>query len=123
MNGMRMNQFVAPTSFITSISRRRANIAVRMVFQMRPMATASKTSDMMSVTLRTKPERVDMTSNSSSASATASTPGNVRYWSARLRTKLVSCVSGTTLNCVGIVSGVNKLSVTGSPAKMRCASA
>ena len=33
MNGSRMNQLVAPTSFITSISRRRANIAVRIVFQ------------------------------------------------------------------------------------------
>ena len=79
MNGIRMNQFVAPTSFITSISRRRANIAVRMVFQIRPMATASNTSDMMRVTLRTKLESVEMTSNSSSASATASTPGRVRY--------------------------------------------
>ena len=123
MNGIRMNQFVAPTNFITSISRRRANIAVRMVFQMRPIATASSTSDMMSVTVRTKPESVEMTSNSSSASATASTPGSVRYWSARLRTRLVSSVIGTTLNCVGIVSGVSRLSVTGSPAKMRCASA
>ena len=34
MNGIRMNQSVAPTSFITSISRRRAKIAVRIVFQM-----------------------------------------------------------------------------------------
>ena len=41
-----MNQFVAPTSFMTSISRRRANIAVRMVFQMRPTATTSRTIDM-----------------------------------------------------------------------------
>ena len=34
MNGTRMNQFVAPTSFITSISRRRANIATRIVLRM-----------------------------------------------------------------------------------------
>ena len=33
MNGTRMNQLVAPTSFITSISRRRANIAIRMVLR------------------------------------------------------------------------------------------
>ena len=33
MNGTRMNQFVAPTSFITSISRRRANMAMRIVFR------------------------------------------------------------------------------------------
>jgi hypothetical protein len=34
MNGTRMNQLVAPTSFITSISRRRANMAMRMVLRM-----------------------------------------------------------------------------------------
>ena len=39
MNGTRMNQFVAPTSFITSISRRRANMAVRIVFQINITAT------------------------------------------------------------------------------------
>ncbi|MEZ5251328.1 MAG: hypothetical protein R2713_19550 [Ilumatobacteraceae bacterium] len=38
-----MNQFVAPTSFITSISRRRANIAVRIVFQMSSTAENSST--------------------------------------------------------------------------------
>ena len=32
MNGPRTNQLVAPTSFITSISRRRAKIAKRIVF-------------------------------------------------------------------------------------------
>ena len=37
-----MNQSVAPTSFITSISRRRANIAVRIVFQMRSEAAAMR---------------------------------------------------------------------------------
>ena len=35
MNGPRTNQFVAPTSFITSISRRREKIESRMVFAMR----------------------------------------------------------------------------------------
>jgi hypothetical protein len=45
MNGTRMNQLVAPTSFITSISRRRANIAVRMVLRMSmPAATRSTTA-------------------------------------------------------------------------------
>ena len=40
MKGTRMNQFVAPTSFITSISRRRANIATRIVLTMsRPAAS------------------------------------------------------------------------------------
>ena len=35
MNGPRTNQFVAPTSFITSISRRRAKIESRIVFAIR----------------------------------------------------------------------------------------
>ena len=34
MKGPRTNQFVAPTSFITSISRRRAKIESRIVFAM-----------------------------------------------------------------------------------------
>ena len=44
MNGRRMNQFVAPTSFITSISRRLANIAVRIVFQISSTVAASRAS-------------------------------------------------------------------------------
>ena len=51
MNGTRMNQSVAPTNFITSISVRRENMAVRMVFQMRMTATARRTSDMPIVTI------------------------------------------------------------------------
>ena len=35
MNGPRTNQFVAPTSFITSISRRREKIERRIVFAIR----------------------------------------------------------------------------------------
>ena len=43
MNGPRMNQFVAPTSFITSISRRRAKIERRIVFAIRSVeATTSR---------------------------------------------------------------------------------
>ena len=45
MNGNRMNQLVAPTSFITSISRRRANIAVRIVFQISRTDANSSTPD------------------------------------------------------------------------------
>ena len=44
MNGTRMNQLVAPTSFITSISRRRANIAIRMVLRMSMPAAPSSTA-------------------------------------------------------------------------------
>ena len=122
MKGMRMNQLVAPTNFITSISRRRANIAVLMVFQMRATATPKSTTDITMVTVRTKPDNVEMTWNSSSASETPSTLGRPRYCSAKLRTSAASPVSGTTLNCVGIVSGVSKLSKVGSPVKMTFAS-
>ena len=44
MNGTRMNQFVAPTSFITSISRRRANIATRIVLRMSMSAATSSST-------------------------------------------------------------------------------
>ena len=45
MNGPRTNQFVAPTSFITSISRRRAKIDNRIVFAIRSVdAVTSSTT-------------------------------------------------------------------------------
>ena len=43
MNGTRTNQFDAPTSFMTSISRRRANVASRIVFTIRNSDDASST--------------------------------------------------------------------------------
>ena len=49
MNGMRMNQSVAPTSFITSISRRLANMAVRIVFQISRIAANSRATDRITV--------------------------------------------------------------------------
>ena len=42
MNGPRTNQFVAPTSFITSISRRREKIERRMVFAISSAEAASR---------------------------------------------------------------------------------
>ena len=42
MNGPRTNQFVAPTSFITSISRRRAKIESRIVFAISSVEAASR---------------------------------------------------------------------------------
>ncbi len=43
MNGIRMNQFVAPTSFMTATSRLLAKIARRIVFKMRTVADSSRT--------------------------------------------------------------------------------
>ena len=42
MNGPRTNQFVAPTSFITSISRRREKIESRIVFAISSVAAISR---------------------------------------------------------------------------------
>ena len=42
MNGSRMNQLVAPTSFITETSRRRAKMAMRMVFKMSTAADSKQ---------------------------------------------------------------------------------
>ena len=42
MNGPRTNQFVAPTSFITSISRRREKIERRIVFAISSVEAASR---------------------------------------------------------------------------------
>ena len=50
MNGPRTNQFVAPTSFITSISRRRAKIESRMVFAMSRVEETSRTTNAISTT-------------------------------------------------------------------------
>ena len=45
MNGPRTNQFVAPTSFITSISRRREKIESRIVFAISSVDAMSSTID------------------------------------------------------------------------------
>ena len=47
MNGIRMNQFVAPTSFITPTSRRRAKIAIRIAFR---ISTSDETSSTIAIT-------------------------------------------------------------------------
>ena len=50
MKGTRMNQLVAPTSFITDTSRRRAKMAMRMVFR---MSTAAEISSTTATTMKT----------------------------------------------------------------------
>ncbi len=44
MNGNRMNQLVAPTSFITETSRRRAKMAMRMVLRISTEADSRRTT-------------------------------------------------------------------------------
>ena len=64
MNGPRTNQFVAPTSFITSISRRRAKIESRIVFAIRRTDAISRittaTRNTTSITRATWRMRVDV---------------------------------------------------------------
>ena len=110
MNGMRMNQSVAPTSFITSISRRRANIAVRIVFQMSSPDENISAIHRPVVYVLTKPCSLLIRSSCSSASVTLYTAGNVEYFSFRLRRNTTSVPSvGTILNSVGIVSAREQL--------------
>ena len=51
MKGPRTYQFVAPTSFITSISRRRAKIESRIVFAIRIVDAARSTTTAMRKTI------------------------------------------------------------------------
>ena len=81
MNGPRTNQLVAPTSFITSISRRRAKIESRIVLAIssveaiRSRSTPIRqTTEMIPPTLSTRCEVVP-------PSLTSSTPGGAgRSW-------------------------------------------
>ena len=124
MNGMRMNQSVAPTSFITSISRRRANIAVRIVFQISRMAANSRVIDRITVYRPTKPLSLEITSSCSSASTMFDTLGSSRSVSRSWRSVSTSVASvGTTLYCVGMFVSLSSSSVAGSPASSRWASA
>ena len=52
MNGPRTNQFVAPTSFITSISRRREKIESRIVFATRSVEETSSTMNAIRTTIQ-----------------------------------------------------------------------
>ncbi len=54
---MRMNQLVAPTSFMTSISRRRANIAMRIVLRMSSRAAPSSTAATKKMAIDTMRDR------------------------------------------------------------------
>ena len=90
MNGPRTNQFVAPTSFITSISRRREKIESRIVFAISnteaPRSTSTairKTSSITRATLRMRLE-------SFCPSLTVSTPAN--FWRAEVGGDLLEVV-------------------------------
>ena len=103
MNGTRTNQFDAPTSFITSISRRRAKVASRIVLTIRNSDDASSTAARPK-----KAHRIHFVTLRSVFTSLAgvliwSTPGT--FWNS-LPIVLVSCgVLGTTRNDVGQALG------------------
>ena len=123
MNGIRMNQSVAPTSFITSISRRRAKIAVRIVFQISSTAANSRKPDSSSKRNPKKLCSCEIRLIWSSANFTSYTLGSssnaVESW--RSRSMSVPSV-GTALNCVVMLLSSSRSRTPGSPASTRSAS-
>ena len=71
-NGQRMNQLVAPTSFITSTSRRRAKIDSRIVFATSAIDASTSSAASIAVSAFTKPVALRILSVSSSRSRTSS---------------------------------------------------
>ena len=74
MNGPRTNQFVAPTSFITSISRRREKIESRIVFAISSADEISRTIVATANAVESTRATVTTRSETSSPSLTFSTP-------------------------------------------------
>ena len=107
MNGTRMNQLVAPTSFITSISRRRANMAMRIVLRInRPAAPRRKAAMTKMPTVR----RLDscwMSLMVSEANTTLSTPDLSENCDPSASTARTSLSTGSTRNDGGQVLGLD----------------
>ena len=82
MNGTRTNQLDAPTSFITSISRRRANVARRIVFTMRNSEANSSARKIVRKPTRIQRLVVSRSFTAFSAVWIWSTPGRFRYCAA-----------------------------------------
>ena len=74
MNGPRTNQFVAPTSFITSISRRREKIESRIVFAISSADEISRTTVATANAVESTRATVTTRSDTSSPSLIFSTP-------------------------------------------------
>ena len=91
MNGTRMNQLVAPTNFITSMSRRRENNAIRMVFKISTAAATRRTMAMMITRWRKPLDRSSMARMVSLAVTTLATPGWVRKAVASSSTRSAAC--------------------------------
>src|SRR5215471_2967489 len=117
MKGMRTNQFEAPTSFITSISRRRAKVARRIVFTMRNSDEAMRIVEIAMNMYRRKFVMSMSCLIALSAVIASSTPGLVLYLSRNAVVRF-TCV-GATRNDAGSALGSTELTRSGLSLKIR----
>ena len=122
-NGHRMNQLVAPTSFITSISRLRANIAVRIVFQMSVTETAPRMTAPATVTTLKKLDSVRTKATTSRAEVTRYTPGCPPSCCVRRLSEASSADTGLMRKLVGTCSIVSRAWISGESGYRRLTSA
>src|SRR5438128_1725731 len=99
MNGTRTNQLDAPTSFITSISRLRANVASRIVLTMRNSDDASSTAASPKNAHRIHFVTLSSVFTDLAGVLIVSTPGT--FWKALPTIDVSSAVFGTTRNDSG----------------------
>ena len=121
MNGTRTNQFDAPTSFMTSISRRRANVASRIVLTIRNSDDTRSTTERPKKISRAVLVASRSPRSACSGVATLSTPG--WDWNCRWIALVSSARFGTIRNDVGKASDVTLRVRSGSLAKIRLNSA
>jgi hypothetical protein len=95
-NGQRMNQLVAPTSFITSTSRRRAKIDSRMVLAIRAIEANRRRAARPAVRIFTSPVAERILSVSSSRFFTSSIAGSADVPPGSSRLTMASIRSGSS---------------------------
>ena len=119
-----MNQLVAPTNFITSISLRLANMAVRMVFQISSADANSSTSAITSVR---GPKKLFSSPSTATASSGVFTSMTLGSWVTRsfrdFNASPLLELTGLSLNEDGMMSGVKASRKVSSAANTFWASA
>ena len=114
-----MNQLVAPTTFMTSISWRRAVIAVNTVLRMSSVETATNTTAATRRAWLTRFEKSSIWWMASVAVATSLTPGCSPNWRAISATFPASGLLGTILYEGGMTSGETLSTSSGLSVKRR----
>ena len=114
MNGTRMNQLVAPTSFITSISRRRANIAMRIELRMsRRGGEQEHGGDDEQADADQVGEVLDASGSSRRRRRPRGRRAGPRTWSRRPSMVSADLSTGTTRKLGGRMSGVTESTICG----------